>query len=423
MKKILILTSQYLPKPSANGINTKYIVDELVKRGYDVSIMSYKNEKESDYEFIDNVKIYRITKSLYSNLLELERVKRKNKLSKLIFKIIHLFRKLKLTLLIWKFPNFDFYQNIKTYRKLNKIYNDERFDCIIGVFKPYSNIYALKRFKRNNKNVLCIGYYLDLMNSHKRPKIMPKALYKHLILKEEISNFKALDYSFIPDIVNDVYSSNEYYSFVNKIQYVDFPTFLSFDNLNFNTVSNSDKIKFIYAGTLDKEYRNPRLMLKSLQKISKYFKINIELDVYGKNNCDEILNEYNYENLKINNLGIKNHNLILKKMMESDFIINISNKLEDAIPSKIFEIFSFGKPVINYVFDKNDKSKIYFEKYPLTFNFNEWNNFEESAVNLKNFIMKNKGKVCDYKKNKELFKKNTPEYTVNLIENNLLKFY
>lgn len=57
MKKILILTSRYLPNPSANGINTKYIVEELVKKGYDLSCISLKNDNESDFKIINSTKL------------------------------------------------------------------------------------------------------------------------------------------------------------------------------------------------------------------------------------------------------------------------------------------------------------------------------------------------------------------------------
>ena len=37
------------------------------------------------------------------------------------------------------------------------------------------------------------------------------------------------------------------------------------------------------------------------------------------------------------------------------------------VPSKIFQLFASGKPILNYVFDRNDVSLPYFERYENTY--------------------------------------------------------
>lgn len=71
-----------------------------------------------------------------------------NKIYKIGFKVIKLLRKIKLSVLLFNFPNNDLYQNYKIYKVSKKAYEKEKFDCIICVFKPYFNIAAVTKLKK-----------------------------------------------------------------------------------------------------------------------------------------------------------------------------------------------------------------------------------------------------------------------------------
>src|SRR5699024_11040684 len=95
----------------------------------------------------------------------------------------------------------------------------------------------------------------------------------------------------------------------------------------------------------------------------------------------------------------------------SDFLVNISNIYADVVPSKIFELFSLGKPIVNFVKNKNDFSLKYFEAYPLCFNFYEWEDFGSQVSKLKIFMEINKNRKVNSEILNEIFYKNQPEYT------------
>ncbi len=412
MKKILILTSYFLPNPSANGINTKYIVDELKKRGNSVTCVSVKRQNESSYELIDDIPIYRISPSLYSKILNKESTAKKNIFNKMFFKLWGVFRKIKLAIFIFKFPNNDVLQVNKTYKLLSSLNEKEKFDCVIGVFKPYTNIAALMKFKKENNNVICGAYYLDLINSSKRPFFMPKWLYKKLCYKGDINSFKELDYVLLAKGGKSIYEGSEYDCIRDKIEYIDFPTFHELPSFNTKN-ENKQSTVLTYAGTLDSEYRNPEYLLACLKSIDQ----NIILNIYGKGNCDDILKRYNDgESLKIINHGMVSQEVVRNSMLQSDFLLNISNKIQNAVPSKIFEMFGTGKPIINLTFSKTDISREYFNKYPSVLNVETWKNIDSQIPDLQEFLIKEEGKKYNTSDIKRNFIENTPEFTVDIIE-------
>ena len=61
---VLILTSNFLPQPDANGININIISQDLMKKGCNVVCVSYKNKNLPRHEIINGIEIYRIKPSL-----------------------------------------------------------------------------------------------------------------------------------------------------------------------------------------------------------------------------------------------------------------------------------------------------------------------------------------------------------------------
>ena len=418
LKKILILTSRYLPNPSANGINTKYIVDELRRRDYDVTCLSVKEKDEKSFELIDGIPIYRVSPSFYSKLSHLESSVKMTKLKKIGIKDLHFCRKIKLALLILKFPNFDLLQTKKVYKLIEILYKKDQYDCIIGINKPFSNIAALKKFKKEHPDVLCGGYYLDLINSSQKPAYMPRRIYQWLCKRGDLNIFKIMDFVLLAKGGKDLYTRSDYDKVREKIAYIDFPTLTLKKDAKHGNIQNNkrDTLVLTYAGTLNRDYRNPSYLLKCLDAASLALG-NIELHIYGIGNCDDIIGEYSKsKTLTIIRHGFQAHDVVIKSMMNSDFLVNVSNKMQNAVPSKIFEMFSIGKPIINLVFDKGDITTQYFDRYPAVFNIEIWNNSQDQAQDLIKFINKEKENTYDYEKIKMNYLENTPEYTVDIIE-------
>lgn len=247
---------------------------------------------------------------------------------------------------------------------------------------------------------------------------MPERLYDWLLMRENLSAGSLFDMSLIPIGGKKLFSATEYKSILSKIRFVDFPTFISAGKELGTSDKRSKESRTVitYAGTLDTIYRNPDMLLNTLNDVSKETG-RIDLNIYGINDCNEIFAKYNSNPLfQINNFGFATHDIVINAMLESDFLVNVSNKIQDAVPSKIFELFSMGKPIINYVFDSNDITTQYFGKYPCVMNIYSWEDLNIKTMALSMFIKDYKGINYDADKIRERYIENTPGYTVDIIE-------
>ena len=100
-------------------------------------------------------------------------------------------------------------------------------------------------------------------------------------------------------------------------------------------------------------------------------------------------------------------------MEKADVLLNLSNTLDNMVPSKIFDYFSIGKPVVNVQKIKNCPSREYFDRYPLSFTFED---FAPNNYDLKNFLHNAKNKTVNFETVSTLFKDATIEFAAATVE-------
>jgi glycosyltransferase involved in cell wall biosynthesis len=421
MKKILIITGKFSPDPTANVIIAKNIINELKKRGYSIFCIAINQNEEINSNHTDNFPIYPIRSTLYGKYLQQNRNRSTNFLNLIIFKILFVLRRFKNIFGLMTFPDVDWSQSKSVYKLAEKIYLNEQFDYILSLFRPYSGVSASIRMKKKHPELICGAYYLDLISGSNKPKLLPNYLYKKLCYKGDISTFSKLDFVLMAKGGGEIYKGDEYRKIQSKLIYTDFPVFVSNSNID-SLVDNINELRFMYAGTLDKHYRNPTKMLQTLEMISNNHS-NVTLSIYGHGNCSTIIEKFKRKNsYKIIEYGMAPHEEVLSAMFKSDFLINISNKTQNIVPSKIFELFASGKPIINFISNVSDISIDYFRKYPSVFGIEEWSNLHSFELELLSFIEREKGKQYDVAKIKDSYFENTPESVVNKLEEILSKY-
>lgn len=410
MKNILILTSTYLPNAGANGLITESIVKVLKQKGFSISIISImSDDDESDYDIINGVEIFRVQKSKYSKFLA-NRTNDHNLLNmfKNQFQLIK--RRFFNLINIYKFPDFDNKQTNQIISLTRKIVNEKKIDIVMAVNKPYSNISALINIKKLTKEIDTVALFLDPLESINKPKILPFSLYNFLIQQRYAKIVSKVNIVLLP--INIKTKMKEMFYF-NKLNFFEYP---SLNVLDFNGIKlpfkESRNINITYAGTLDNNYRSPINFLTSMEKVNSSG-TEIDINIYGKNNTNDIFSLFS--ELSIHLHGYSSRLSIINAYNQSDFLINIGNLETYSVPSKIFELFSTGKPIINYVKSINDYSLRYFEKYPLKFNFYEWKDFDEQVIELKEFIYENRKKTVKPEIINKLFIENTPDFLVEKI--------
>ena len=117
--------------------------------------------------------------------------------------------------------------------------------------------------------------------------------------------------------------------------------------------SASDKLKFIYAGSLYGGKRNPEILFKAIRQLEDESKLDsskISIEFYGdETNLKEMARKYDL--LDIVGIGGRiTHKEVLEKQLNSDVLLLISwnnEKEKMFIPGKIYEYFALRKPVLS----------------------------------------------------------------------------
>ncbi|MDD4780999.1 MAG: hypothetical protein PHT02_10445 [Tissierellia bacterium] len=421
--KLLFITGKYPPDIGQSGLIISQIANTLQSRGHKIVCLTKTTKKQKkEKDNIEGVNVIRVYESFWARLKEKVDINKAKKKEQIVYRVLVYLRKLWLAFHISEFPNVEPNITKKMIDIANKLEKEYGFDGVIGVFRPYSTIMVSVAMKKKHPHLVCGTYYLDLVEDRDRPSLMPMKLYKKLCYKGDINAFLSSDFILLPKSSERKYSTETYAPDNSKVTYVDFPAFIPLANKEgYTRLSGGKTLKFLFAGTLDKSFRNPEFMLQILDGLSKRG-LEITVNFYGRGNCFDIIDKMAHRvSCEIIQHGVVPHDVIVEKMSETDFLVNISNDYNSIVPSKIFELFATGKPIINFISREDDYSLRYFEKYPLAFTVSKINNIDLNVEALQKFILSSRGKVCDYKTLVNLYRENTPEYLADIIEQNIIK--
>jgi glycosyltransferase involved in cell wall biosynthesis len=412
-----------LPTKTANAINAEAIMKELQRRGHSVTCIAVNQNHGPSFLIQGSIPIYAIRSSRYGSLLQRFESTSPGVLDRARIGFWGLVRRARIVFSLGRFPDVARWQSRAVLRLAEQLHRKERFDCIVGVFRPFSGVSAAIGMKKKYPGVICGAYYLDLISGAAKPRFIPKTFYDRLCYSGEVNAFRQLDFVLMAKAGQAIYSAPKYDCVSQKIHYVDFPLFqiekptcrsCSFDRID-------GGINLVYAGLLDKDYRNPTFMLEVLQKVSEV-RPGIVLHLYGRGSGFDIVRSFKRRAaFDIRFYGMVDHDEVLSAMSRADFLTSIGNRnrASHMVPSKIFELFSTGKPIIAFFSNKRDVSLEYFAKYPLSCLLNEWDGVQGQADRLARFLEEQRGMRCDVEELQSAFAENTPEYTVDIIEHYL----
>jgi hypothetical protein len=126
---------------------------------------------------------------------------------------------------------------------------------------------------------------------------------------------------------------------------------------------------------------------------SKIKGVELNLYVRGDRYCRKYLSELKADNVNVNDMVSRDKYIQL--LFASDFLVNLSNSVRLQAPSKLLELVSTGKPVINFYFHQDTGYRI-IEKYPLGININNKQSFDDIFTSVTKFIENNKGKAISF---------------------------
>ena len=426
----LLITKEYPPSPSVSGRIAETICCELINAGNNVTVLTRSLVSKEAGIGKNGESLYYVRSSYWERLYKRFVAGETGKLFKIWYRIVQSIRKLILVFRILSFPDSEPNITKKGIGVVSHLISDgNQYDCAIAFFRPFSCLEVLLAIKQLY-GVHSIAYYLDLVESKDCPSFMPQKLYEHLIKRGDQRVFDSGDQIILP--VSSQTAMNELQiQHKDKIQYFEFPTFITREYTQSNSKKHDNNtIVLLYAGTLSKSFRNPINMLEIIDKASEYILGDrVVLKIYGKCDCSELIDDFKCGT----NFTIEHHGAVSKEIIEgeyesADFLINIMNSYKSIVPSKIFELFSTGKPILNFATEGDDGSMPYFQRYPLQFTVLKNEAIQLSSQNVAQFLNENIGKHIETDQIEREFENCTPKYIAQAIiglangDNNTINF-
>lgn len=410
MKKLIFLTSAFYPMADANGVCVKNAADELIKLGFNVSVLC---EGSGQDENVGGISIIHIKDTISKRLCAYAET-RNSMFSRLIYRVFLMLRRVLLGVaspLI--FPNVSPFRTNAVYKKLEKLYADESFDYVIGTFRPYENVEAVNRFKSRHPEVKSEIIYFDLLDGKNPFGKRLNKFFDKLCIKSERYTFGINDVILIPKSSVRKYVSKCYDFAKDKIRFFDFPLFTSTENMT-QKKENNGTINIVYAGTVDGKNRSAEYFLKLTENLKSKFNMNICVEFYGDFTEERVKRKYeNVEFVKFR--GKVEPDKVFDILCSADCLLNLSNIITyEMVPSKIFQMFSTCNKIVNVVENEKDKSLEYFNKYAKVLNIREYNrNIEDDTELLKEFIENKDMPEMNFNKIRNTYIKNTPGEFIN----------
>ena len=352
VKIIYIVSYFYFPFNNARSNRWTSIAEELVRRGYEIRVISGWQPKLSSHEVINGVKIYRVG----LKFLEKFRNKFQKKNSNLRDVNIeegksfsYYFGKAFLNL-AW--PDTTCFWIFSSILKILKLSKGQRIEVLISVSPTFSSVITgLIIRSRINKFILDIGDPFAFSSDAPANNFY---LYSKLNRNVEAYACRTADYisvtnNKIANYYHDIYLISESKFFIIP------PLFPSVKNLdNVDIVNN----RFVYAGTFYKLLRRPDYILNLFSQLRIRYKLNLELYFIGDySESKKLVDQFKEGNKswfftpgKISR--DESHRLI----KSAEFTINLGNKNPLQLPSKVVEYMFFDKPIINICISENDPS-------------------------------------------------------------------
>ena len=101
----------------------------------------------------------------------------------------------------------------------------------------------------------------------------------------------------------------------------------------------------------------------------------------------------------------------------ADVLLSLGNDLDNQVPSKLFEYFAAGKPVLHLAKRADDPCLAYFERWPLALClFESEGTGGDVTGRLGRFLAENGSKTLPFEEAARLFAENTPEHAADVLE-------
>lgn len=406
MKHIAVVSTLYYPDMGAPSACIDKYMREL-RNDYQFHVITrtdcvdFDTCKEYDIRYITSFR-HRLTLKCRDN------VKRGHKvfLYKLILGFINL---CKLIQTQYSFPSAQRWEVNQYAKQLEKLDKEVGVNIVFTVSNTAFPQLATLRFKKHHPEVKWLSFFYDPYSPH-------YIYYKYKLFRPIWKSLNRKKEQEIYDAADAVLLSSELYKFVTQHFRINptkcYPLLYPLNDLHctrkMDNTQSSATCKLFFAGMFYKKIRNPEFALSTLSKVN-----GIRFDMFvGKGECEDIINKYITEN--IHREEFVSHDRYVEMICnEYDVLVNVGNVSTLQAPSKMLELLSTGKPILNFYFAKDSQYEM-IEKYPLGLNIGL---HEDGAVGkIERFCHEVKGKSIPYEEVEQLFPENCLDSQVALLK-------
>jgi hypothetical protein len=407
-KELVIITNTCYPVYSATGVlavrAAKYLNAE-----YQVRMIALQDGEKRVWGMApEGIELYIISQWRYKlNQLAANRCKKTTGIESKIYKCLYWLTRIlgKLQSVFFVLDNQWWYEH-KAYRLLNKLDADRKIDAILSVSAPIEAHFAANRFKKKHSDIYWCSYWGDLFSGRNFKQNIfvslerMKAIENNLILSS--------DYVLATEEVYSIYQQRDLKS--NGMNYV--PYILNEELLqqkHEREKNANNNVVFTCMGSFNKLMRDPKYMLDVFTKLPD----NYILDLYT-GGCEELVQEYARKkpaNIRVH--GRVPYHVLVDNMMKSDVLINVGNSVMSSVPSKMMELMSCRKPILDFFYPGQRMELL--DQYPEVLRIEMGDNLADVIPKIEVFANSAPGKCVDYHTITQLFPYNMEKNACHIV--------
>lgn len=271
-------------------------------------------------------------------------------------------------------------------------------DCVAAVSEPTDILLALARL---HLRLPWISYRLDPWRA-----ISPGDVHKLQAEKELVE--RTCSAIVIPPTLRHEYLREETGRLPEKLRMVEFPNLRPLPEGGTQTAEwQKDLIHCAYVGQIYSGVRSPEFVIRLFAAARD---AGLVLHIIGNSEADAALwRDKLPENVVLH--GHVPYEEAAGYMRAADVLVNLGNVIPDALPSKIIDYFSAGKPILNFYRIEGCPTLPYMERHPAALSIYEGEGFSEDLVRqVVDFCAEHKGQKIPFPEMERLYKECTPAY-------------
>jgi len=190
----------------------------------------------------------------------------------------------------------------------------------------------------------------------------------------------------VPKLLEKDYLDPAFDSYRHKLKIAEFPGIAKGEPVQTEITFDKSKTNLLFTGNFYEKIRSPEYLISLLKLLSDSVCLHILGGIYG--HFDDRLTE-NIREMECAGKVVFHGTVPPEEaksiMYKADFLINIGNLVENQLPSKIFEYFSTGLPVIHFQKLQNCPCVPYLDRYGNALILSEQDSIQENSDKLVTF--------------------------------------